>query len=522
MARPAVVIRFFALLHLLIDKLLYVVMKWYWGPAKQRCPTLQRKNLIVTYSAVELAQKIRTSQVTCYEVVSAFIDRLNEVNPLVNAVMDGPFLDALDEARLIDQRLKQGLIDAAELKAKPFLGVPFTTKDSTAVKDRLHTLGITARRTVRANADAECVRLMKEAGAIIIATTSIPEINRWQETRNNIIGQTNNPYDNRRTVGGSSGGEGALLAACATPVGLGTDIGGSIRMPAFYCGVYGHKPTTGIVNTRGCSLRTGREPSTMVVAGPMTRYATDLLPIMKVLVGPEKVIALKFDEPTDIRKLRYFYITESGDIKCSAVQTTLQNAMKRVVDHFATNVVPSAGVQPVTLTGTDRTTNMWRYWMTQEPANFATLLGNGKPLSPLVELAKKLTGRSEYTMASLYSLIDTLLPQEREDTIRELTRICDQELTDLLGDDGILFYHSCTHTAPYHYAPFVNVYNFSYWCLFNVLHLPATQVPLGLDADGLPLGIQIVATRNRDRHCLAVAEEIERALNGRIPPFLID
>ncbi|XP_035910862.1 fatty-acid amide hydrolase 2 [Anopheles stephensi] len=520
MARNRLLVHFFTLLHLVIDKLLYACLKWYWGPSKQRCPTLQRKRMIVTYSAVELARMIRTREVSCYDVISAFIDRLNEVNPLVNAVLDGPFIDALDEARRIDERLQQGAIGEAELSSKPFLGVPFTTKDSTAVKDRLHTLGIVARRTVRSNNDAECVRLLKEAGAIIIATTSIPEINRWQETRNNIIGQTNNPYDNRRTVGGSSGGEGALLAVCGTPIGLGTDIGGSIRMPAFYCGVYGHKPTTGIINTRGCSLRTGREPSTMVVAGPMTRYATDLLPLMKVLVGPEKSLALRFDEPTDVRKLRYFYIAESGDIKCSAVQPQLQKSMDRVVEHFS-QLAPG-GVQRVTLSGTDRTTNMWRYWMTQEPANFGTLLGNGKPLSPLVELAKKLTGRSEYTMASIYSLMDTLLPQEKEDVIKELTRCCDQQLTELLGDDGVLFYHSTTHTAPYHYAAFVNVYNFSYWCLFNVLHVPATQVPLGLDGDGLPLGIQIVASRNRDRHCLAVAEEIERVFNGRIPPFIVE
>lgn len=103
-----------------------------------------------------------------------------------------------------------------------------------------------------------------------------------QETRNLLIGQTNNPYDVRRTVGGSSGGEGALIASCGTAFGLGTDIGGSIRMPAFYCGIFGHKPSVGIINTRGCTFRTGKEQSTMVVAGPMTRKAGDLLPLMKV------------------------------------------------------------------------------------------------------------------------------------------------------------------------------------------------------------------------------------------------
>lgn len=516
----SVVFQIFVIIHLLVDKVLEVFFKWFWGPERARCPPLARKQVIVTYSVQQLAQMIRTKEVTCFEVVSAYIDRLNEVNPILNAVVDGPFVEALEEAKAIDDRIRRGLISENEFAEKPFLGIPFSTKDSTSVKDKLQTLGLTSRRTVRAKEDAECIRLMKEAGAIIIATTNVPEVNRWQETRNNVIGQTNNPYDSRRTVGGSSGGEGALIAACGSAFGIGTDIGGSIRMPAFYCGIYGHKPTSGVVNMRGCTFRTGRETSTMVVAGPMTRYASDMRPIMKVLVGPKGSAALKLDEKTDLKKLRYFYVSSSGDIKCSPVHSQLQRVMTRMVDYFQ-DLAPS-GVQKVTLSGTEHTSKMWRYWMTQEPANFNNLLGNGRQLNPFVELAKKLTGNCEFTLASVYSLIDAILPPENADKIKEITRQLDQELTELLGDDGVLFYHSTTHSAPYHYSAFVNVYNFGYWCLFNVLHMPATQVPLGLDPDGLPLGIQVVAGRNRDRHCLAVAEEIERVFNGRIPPFIID
>lgn len=97
-----------------------------------------------------------------------------------------------------------------EFASKPFLGVPFTTKDSTCVSGKLHTLGLLARKNTVSKEDAACVALAKKAGAIILATTNIPEVNKWQETRNNLIGMTNNPYDVRRTVGGSSGGEAAL------------------------------------------------------------------------------------------------------------------------------------------------------------------------------------------------------------------------------------------------------------------------------------------------------------------------
>lgn len=136
--------------------------------------------------------------------------------------MDGPFAkDALAQAKLIDDRIIHNEIDESEWQKKPFLGVPFTTKDSTAVKGKLQTLGLIKRRLTKAPEDAECVRLMKEAGAIIIATSNIPEVNRWMESRNNLVGQTNNPYDARRTAGGSSGGEAALLASCGSCIGLG-------------------------------------------------------------------------------------------------------------------------------------------------------------------------------------------------------------------------------------------------------------------------------------------------------------
>jgi fatty acid amide hydrolase 2 len=170
-------IYFLQLVRILVDKIVNFVLELYWGE-KSQCPTL-RKDFFITKSAVEIAELIRNQDITVYQVVNAYINRLIEINPVLNAVLDGPFLEALDEAQKIDERISKGLISEEEFSEKPFLGVPFTTKDSTAVSGKLHTLGILARRNFRVKEDAECVRLMKEAGAIIIATSSIPEINRW-------------------------------------------------------------------------------------------------------------------------------------------------------------------------------------------------------------------------------------------------------------------------------------------------------------------------------------------------------
>ena len=178
-------------------------------------------------------------------------------------------------------------------------------------------------------------------------------------------------------------------------------------MPAYYCGIFGHKPTCGMVNTRGCTLRTGAEKNSMVVAGPMTRYAMDLKPIFEVLVGPKNANILKLNENVDVKKLRYFYCLDSGDMRCSGLCPNTRDTINKVVSHF--HNLTGTDVQQVKLKGVEYTSKLWRYWMTQEPADFGYLLGNSKPLNPLIELIKKLAGQSEYTMASIFSLIITYL-----------------------------------------------------------------------------------------------------------------
>lgn len=291
-------------------------------------------------------------------------------------------------------------------------------------------------------------------------------------------------------------------------------------MPAYYCGIFGHKPTSGVVNTRGTTMRTGLEKNTMVVAGPMTRYAMDLKPLLEILVGPKSASILKLSEKVDVKKLRYFYCLENGDMRCSPLCSDTKSTINKVVTHFYN--ISGSEVQLVKLKGVEFTSKLWRYWMTQEPSSFNYLLGNSKEINPLVELFKKLTGQSEYTLASIFSLIDSILPSEKAEKMKKITEELIQEIEELLGDDGVLIYPSCTNPAPFHYAPFLQIYNFNYWSIINVLHYPATQVPMGINSYGLPLGVQIVATQNRDRHCIAVAEELDRQFGGWVAPFDIN
>ncbi len=311
-----------------------------------------------------------------------------------------------------------------------------------------------------------------------------------------------------------------MISSCCTAFGLGTDVGGSIRIPSYCCGIFGHVPSPYLISTKGCVFCTGEEIGSMATAGPMTRYTKDLKAIFEILVGPEKAKMLKLNQKVEVQKLRYFYCLDNDDLKCSRICGDLCKCMKKVTDHFAN--LTGQDVQFVKLKGVEKSSKLWRYWMTQEPQSFIELLGNGKTLNPFVELAKKLTGMSEFTLSSIFSLIDSVLPPENAEEMKAITKQMSEEIEELLGDDGVLFYPSTTHVGPFHYQAFVQVYNFSYWSILNVLHLPVTQVPLGLNKNGLPMGLQVVANKNRDRHCFAVAEELEREFKGWIAPFQIE
>lgn len=311
----------------LIDLFINFIFGLYYGNQKiEKIPKVEKPFL--KESSVRIAKYIRHRKLTAEEVVEACIERIRGVNGILNAVTDDRFDQAIEEAREIDRKIQEGSYSEEYFQKKPFLGVPFTTKDSTACEGMLWTFGLTCRKDVRATEDADVVAQMKSAGGILLAKTNIPEFNLWQETRNSLFGQTVNPYNTTRTTGGSSGGEASLIAACGSPMGIGTDIGGSIRMPAFFCGVYGHKPSSYLISTKGLTRRTGTEKHTMVVAGPMTRHAEDLIPMLKVFVG-SNINKLKLDIPVDVTKLKYFYCEESRDVRVSPVLSEMKEAMSK-------------------------------------------------------------------------------------------------------------------------------------------------------------------------------------------------
>ncbi|XP_026495503.2 fatty-acid amide hydrolase 2-like [Vanessa tameamea] len=510
--------KLFFLFRYYLDQFIDFLFSLYWDGKRHALPDLEKKHAILMESAVTLAEKIRKNELKSEDLVTACIERIKQVNPILNAVTDERYEEALKEARQVDKMIENGLSEE-EFKKKPFLGVPFTAKESHAVKGMLHTLGVRARKSARADEDAECVRLVRAAGAIPVAVTNVPEINKWQETRNMVFGQTNNPYNTGHTTGGSSGGEAALAAAIASPISLCSDIGGSTRMPAFFCGLFGLNPTAGHTSLKGSGLRSGAEP-TMASVGFVSKHCSDLAPLTAI-VADQQAHLLQLDREVHLKDIQIYYMETIKDLRVSPICSDLRKAMNKVVSNLSAQATSTASApKPYYHEGFDHCFSLWRHAMSREAESFAKLLtDNAGEAVGLLELGKKLIGQSDYTVAAILKLLDDqLMPPVPAAWADELTESLREDLIRVLCGGGVLLAPAAPAPAPPHAALLLRPYNFAIWGVFNVLKFPAVQVPLGLNSEGLPLGIQVVAAPRQEALCLAVAKHLEKQFGGFVPP----
>lgn len=474
---------------------------------------------ILSSSATSLARAIRTRELSSRAAVEAHIARIRRVNPELNAVVRDRFDDALTEATRADERVSGSHPD----ELPPFHGVPCTIKESFAVSGMPHTSGLWARRDVVAGEDATAVRRLRDAGAIVLGVTNVSELCMWMESSNKVWGRTNNPYDLRRTPGGSSGGEGAIVGAGASPFGLGADVGGSIRMPAFFSGVFGHKPTGGLVPGTGQHPEGHGDARRYVTSGPLARRAEDLMPLMRVLAGPDGVddcISLALGDPSavDLGKLTVVSIEENGVL---SVERALVDAQRRAA---AALEARGARVVVTKLPALKRSLEIWSTMLhegSRGGPSFREMMAHGGPFDPWRELLRYPLGRSRYTLPGLLLSVLEEIPNRfggRTEAVIELGAALRRELDELLGDSGVMLFPSHPKVAPRHHDSLLVPIRWMYTAIFAVLELPVTQVPLGLDARALPLGVQVVGAHGNDHLTIAVAEALERSFGGWKPP----
>ncbi|CAJ0962849.1 unnamed protein product, partial [Mesorhabditis belari] len=481
---------------------------------------------LLQISATQASDMIRKREITSIALVETFIRRIEQINRTINAVVLPNFDEARVKAREIDERLDEMGEDQRDLliNTEPLLGVPFTLKDCIEVGGLPCSNGIYSRRYTKAEKDATVVERLKSAGGIVLAVTNVPEVCMWWESVNTIYGRSHNPYDTRRITGGSSGGEAALVASAATACGVGSDIGGSIRMPAFFNGVFGLKPTPGIVPLEG--HMPGPIPgyrAQMLRIGPICRFAEDLSIMLKVM-GGKAAVDLRLDEPVQMRKLKIFYMEGLNTPLVENLHDDMKYSLQRAVKYFVRKYDLTSIRVDLPLAHLAVEYFLVSMYTEGEPTfkeHLADLKGS---INCWLELMKWPLGKSQHTLPALITgLIDRPQGPFNESLVKELRYKRDQlarEIKELLGSDGILLFPSFPHTAPYHHQPLLKPLNFAYTGLFNALALPVVQCPMGLAKNGMPLGVQVVGAPGSDRTLIACAKDLEEGFGGWVPPTL--
>lgn len=468
---------------------------------------------LLELSATELARRVRAGALSSRAIVDAHIERIAQVNPSLNAVVWDRYAHARREADAADDAVRAG-DPAAD---RPLHGVPCTIKECFAVQGMPQTGGLVAREGLFSARDAAAVKRLRDAGAIVMGVTNVPELCMWYETHNNVYGRTHNAYSEHHMCGGSSGGEGAIIGAGGSPFGLGSDVGGSIRMPAFFNGVFGHKGSSLLVPNDGQFPNAHGAVQRYLSTGPLARRAADLYPLVRVLSGDSP--DLRDPDGVRIEDLNVYVVEDDGR---TPPDDDIRDALERAASMLERQ---GARVRRASFKGLRDAPAIWGAALADAGGpSFSEMLGQGRKIKPLREFAKWSLGRSEHTLPAL-ALAALERPFETSPTQRKRLLEAGATLRDsiesTLRDDAVLLYPTHPTPAPPHLVAMTRPFQFGYTAVFNILEAPVTQVPLGLNRRGLPVGVQVAAARGMDHLTLRVAGALEDAFGGWVPPWQV-
>jgi amidase len=451
---------------------------------------------IICDSTIQLASAIRAKNVSSEEVVSAYLKQIEIVNPKLNAIVQLTAEEALRQAKEADILLAKGEIRG------PLHGVPMTVKDSLDTSGVLTTWGTAGRRSYIPKEDATVVKKMKEAGAILLGKTNTPEFTMAFETENPIYGRTNNPYNKKLTPGGSSGGEAAIIAACGSPIGIGSDTGGSIRVPSHFCGLAGIKPTSGRVSRAGHAIPYGQLMDSFTQLGPIARYVQDLDLILTIIIGVDGIdpfvipMPLKNYKDLNLNGMKAAIITNNKIVAPDEETIKVLNTTAKV---FSEAGVKINEIHPSGL---------------EEAFNIFTGILFRWDGGDLIRLLLDRAGTSidESTLGLLLS--DSRMSSMELLHLIEMWDNFRQKVNSYLNKyDLILSPVNAYHSMP-HGISVDNIESFSYTMTFNLTGSPAGVVRAGTSNEGLPIGIQVAAQPWREDLVLASLHHIEQAFGG--------
>ena len=477
-------------------------------------------NDLLRHDATNLLAALATRRISAVDLLKAELTRHAETHATLNAVVAADPERALEAARAVDDaRAKGGTLG-------PLAGIPMTIKDTFDVTGMPASSGLAQLRRRQAE-DAVVVAHARHAGAVIWGKTNVPVMAADWQSANGLYGATNNPWDVTRTSGGSSGGAAAALAAGVTPLEIGSDIGGSLRVPASFCGVFSHKPTWGMVTQRG---HVPPSPGSYAerdlnAIGPMARSARDLRLLLSVLEsGPLPPRA----PPADLKETRIGLWLDDPNFP-------LDPEVRTVLERFAAELTAAGAVVEPIRSPVDTRALLFAY---------QTLLGAvlGEDLPPrMLRRMEMMRGPARFALkrgaaplsAAAMALAYTARHREwmEADAVRARLR---HEMADAFGRWHVILAPIAPVAAfPHDHRPFQKrrlktsagqaiPYNsmLTWIATATALHLPATAIPAGRTAAGLPVGAQLIGAHGADSRTLAIAQAIDENVRGFEPPAL--
>jgi Asp-tRNA(Asn)/Glu-tRNA(Gln) amidotransferase A subunit family amidase len=455
-------------------------------------------------SASEIARRIRAREISPVQVAREHLERISRLNPSLNAFVDCQPELVLAQARTAEAAVMRG--DERSPELGPLHGVPLSIKSSIDVAGHRCEAGSRLRAGYLAAEDAPLVARLRAAGAVILGVTNTPELLMAWETDNLLYGRTNNPWDLTRTAGGSSGGEAAAIAAGLSAGGVGSDGGGSIRVPAHFCGICGLKPTPGRIPGTGHFPKGGGPFALLGVVGPMARTVEDLRVLFEVMAGWDD--GDPCSAPVGVRELR------DKDIFGMGVGFFLDDGRTPVTEETRFAVEGAAGsllnegfrVEPFRPDGLEEARELWwKFFGTAGGMILGPMLrGREGELSPI--LREFTSWCSAEPPHSGESLLETWLRRDelRERILRQMRKypvlICPVAAIPAFRH-GEREWQVDGKTVKY-----LDAWSYCEW--FNLLGFPAVAVPCGYSAEGLPIGVQIVGRPWEEEVVLTVAAAI--------------
>jgi amidase len=480
-------------------------------------------------TAVELSAALAAKKVSAVELAQDAIGRIERHDKKINAICVRDFERGLAAARAAAAALARG-------EKKPLLGIPVTVKESYNIAGLPTTWGIPAQKDFTPAEDALSISRVKDAGGVILGKTNVPlGLGDWQ-SYNDIYGTTNNPFDLGRTPGGSSGGSSAALAAGYGPLSLGSDIGGSLRVPAFHCGVYAHKPTFALAPSRGHTpppfppLPFDRDLS---VIGPMARSAADLSLLLDAIAGPDPLEAGKayhLDLPaprhSELKEFRVLVVDTDPVMPTDKVVRGTIDKLAANLDKAGVKVARNSPLLPDFAASSRLYMRMLMSFLgaTFPPEIYAGAAAAAAALPPSETSlgAERLRGMA---LSHRNWVMDDGARARLRAQWRELFKTYDAVICPIMPTPAYPHDHSPEQESrriiidgKAHVYPD----QLSWPGIATLPGLPATAIPTGFSPDGLPVGVQIVGPWLEDRTPLKLAELIEREFGGFVPPPMFD